>query len=82
MTEPIHDTSDPYIVDLLNIACKNPAYATVGDKTFGRESDSGYSTYRVETQCTSVTYTAKAIDRDHNGMPTRYRVIHRDYEAR
>ena len=70
MTEPIHDTSDPYIVDLLNNACNNPSNLT------------GYSTYRVETHCTAVTYSAKPLDRDHNGMPTRYRIIHRDYEAR
>ena len=69
MTEPIHDTSDPYIVDLLNNACKNPATVE------------GYSTYRVETHCTAVTYTAKVINRDLNNMPTRYRIIHRDYEA-
>ena len=81
MTESIHDTSDPYIVNLLNIACKNPAYVTVGGKTFGKEVESGYSTYRVETHCTAVTYTAKALDRDHDGMPTRYRIIHRDYES-
>ena len=81
MAEQIHDTSDPFIVDLLNNACKNPAYATVGGKTFGKESEKGYSTYRVETHCTAVIYTAKVIDRDHNGMPTRYRIIHRDYEA-
>ena len=82
MTEPIHDTSDPYIVDLLNNACHNPAHAMIGDKTFGKESEKGYSTYRVETHCTAVTYTAKVLHRDYNGMPTRYRIIHRDYEAR
>ena len=69
MTKQIHDTSDPLFVDLLNIACKDPATVE------------GYSTYRVVTHCTVVTYTAKVIDRDHNGCPTRYRVIHRDYEA-
>ena len=69
MTEPIHDTSDPYIVDLLNNACNNPAHVR------------GYNTYRVETHCTAVTYTAKVINRDLNNMPTRYRIIHRDYEA-
>ena len=69
MTEQIHDTSDLYLVDLLNNACKNPAPTP------------GYCTYRFETHCTSVTYTAKVINRDHNNMPTRYRIIHRDYEA-
>ena len=69
MPEQIHDTRDPFIVGLLNIACKNPATVE------------GYSTYRVETHCTAVTYTAKVLERDHNGWPTRYRIIHRDYEA-
>ena len=36
MTEKIHDTSDPYIVDLLNNACNNPAHVTVGGKTIGK----------------------------------------------
>ena len=76
MTEPIHDTSDPYIVDLLNIAC-----ADFGDNTYGNDAYKGYAKYRVETHCTAVTYTAKVLHRDHNGMPTRYRIIHRDYEA-
>ena len=77
MTEPIHDTSDPYIVGLLNIAC-----ADFGDNTYGNDAYKGYAKYRVETHCTAVTYTAKVLHRDHNGMPTRYRIIHRDYEAR
>ena len=80
MTEQIHDTSDPYIVDLLNNACNNPAHVTVEGKTIGKEVR-GYNTYRVETHCTAVTYTAKVINRDLNNMPTRYRIIHRDYEA-
>ena len=77
MTEPIHDTSDPYIVDLLNIAC-----ADFGDNTYGNDAYKDYANYRVETHCTTVTYTAKVLHRDHNGTPTRYRIIHRDYEAR
>ena len=76
MTEPIHDTSDPYIVDLLNIAC-----ADFGDNTYGNDAYKDYANYRVETHCTAVTYTAKVINRDLNNMPTRYRIIHRDYEA-
>ena len=76
MTEPIHDTSDPYIVDLLNIAC-----ADFGDNTYGNDAYKGFTNYRVETHCTTLTYTAKVIHRDHNGTPTRYRIIHRDYEA-
>ena len=76
MTEPLHDTSDPYIVDLLNIAC-----ADFGDNTYGNDAYKGYAKYRVETHCTAVTYTAKVLHRDHNGMPTRYRIIHRDYES-
>ena len=69
MSDSVYETSDPLFVDLLNIACKDPATAD------------GYSTYLVETHCTAVAYTAKVIDRDHNGWPTRYRVIYRDYEA-
>ena len=76
MTEPIHDTSDPYIVDLLNIAC-----ADFGDNTYGNDAHKGYANYRVETHCTAVTYTAKVLHRDYNGTPTRYRIIHRDYES-
>ena len=30
MTEQIHDTSDPYIIDLLNKALENPAYILFG----------------------------------------------------
>ena len=81
MTEQIHDTSDPFIVNLLSIACSEPAYVEMGGNTFGKESEKGYSLYRVETHCTAVTYTAKVIDRDPNGWPTRYRIIHRDYES-
>lgn len=69
MTEPIHYTSDPFIVDLLNIACKDPANVA------------GYSIYRVETHCTAVTYTARPLEFDFNGTPTRYRIIHRHYET-
>ena len=69
MPEPIHDTSDHLIVDLLNNACMDPATVE------------GYSTYRVETHCTAVTYTAKVINRDLNNMPTRYRIIHHHYET-
>ena len=81
MTDTFYDITDPLFVELLNIACSNPAYVEMGDKTFGKESEKGYSTYRVETHCTAVTYTAKVINRDHHNTPTRYRVIHRDYEA-
>ena len=70
MADTVYETSDTLFVDLLNNACKNPAPTP------------GYWTYRVETHCTAVTYTAKVINRDHNNMPTRYRIIHRDYEAR
>ena len=69
MTEQIHDTSDPLFVDLFNNACINPSPVK------------GFNVYRVETHCTAVTYTAKVINRDLNNMPTRYRIIHRDYEA-
>ena len=69
MPEPIRDTSDPYIVGLLNIACKNPSALK------------GYSLYRVETHCTAVTYTAKVVNRDLHNTPTRYRIIHRYYET-
>ena len=80
MPEPIHDTSNPFIVDLLNNACSDTAHVKIGEKTFGKETEKGYSTYRIETHCTAVIYTAKVIDRDHNGKPTRYRIIHRYYE--
>ena len=77
MTDTVYETSDPLFVGLLNITCNNHDCTTVGGGVCGNK----YSTYRVETHCTAVTYTAKVIERDHNGWPTRYRVIHRDYEA-
>ena len=63
MTDTVYETSDPYIVDLLNNACNNPSPVK------------GFNVYRVETHCTAVTYTAKVINRDLNNMPTRYAVI-------
>ena len=81
MADTVYETSDTLFVDLLNDTCSNPADVKIGNNTFGNESDQGYSTYRVETHCTAVTYTAKVLHRDHNGMPTRYRIIHRDYES-
>ena len=77
MADTVYETSDTLFVDLLNIAC-----ADFGDNTYGNDAYKGYANYRVETHCTAVTYTAKVLHRDHNGMPTRYRIIHRDYEAR
>ena len=77
MADTVYETSDTLFVDLLNIAC-----ADFGDNTYGNDAYKGYAAYRVETHCVAVTYIAKAIDRDHNNMPTRYRIIHRDYEAR
>ena len=70
MTDTVYETSDPLFVDLFNNACTNPSPVK------------GFNVYRVETHCTAVTYTAKVINRDLNNMPTRYRIIHRDYEAR
>ena len=81
MTDTFYDISDPLFVELLNIACSDPAYVELGGNPFSKEVEEVYSTYRVETHCTAVTYTAKVIERDHNGWPTRYRIIHRDYEA-
>ena len=63
MTDTAYETSDLLVVDLLNNACVNPA--TVD----------GYGTYRVETHCTVITYTARPVERDGSGMPTRYAVI-------
>ena len=70
MNKQIHDTSDHFIVDLLNNACTDPTPV-----------ENGYWTHRIETHCVAVTYTAKVISRDDNGTPTRYRIIHRDYES-
>ena len=63
MTDTAYETSDLLVVDLLNNACVNPA--TVD----------GYGTYRVETPTTTITYTARPVERDGSGMPTRYAVI-------
>ena len=72
MADTVYETSDPLFVGLLSVACSNPAY--------GKDSHKGYSLYRVETHCVAVIYTAKVIDRDDDGLPTRYAVINRDYE--
>ena len=69
MSDTVYETSDPLFVDLLNIACYNPATLE------------GYFTYRVETHCLAVIYTARPLERDDSGRATRYIVIKRDYEA-
>lgn len=69
MSDNVYETSDPLFVDLLNNACKNPDIVR------------GQFIYRVETHCLAIIYTAKVLNRDINGMPTRHAVIHRDYEA-
>ena len=76
MLDQIIEAGRNLFTDLLNIAC-----ADFGDNTYGNDAYKGYANYRVETHCTTVTYTAKVLHRDHNGMPTRYRIIHRDYES-
>ena len=63
MTDIDYQTSDLLVVDLLNIACKDPSTVE------------GFSTYRVETHCMAVTYTARPVERSGSGMPTRYAVI-------
>ena len=67
MTDTVYETSNLLVVDLLNNTCTNPA------------TTDGYGTYRVETHCTAITYTAMPTVRDLNGMPTRYRVIDVEY---
>ena len=66
------ETTDPILVDLLNNECANPAW--------GRNEEDGFSTYRVETHCVAHTYTAKAIERDPEGLPTKYLVMCVEYE--
>lgn len=55
-------TFDPFIVGVLNNCCTNPAQGY----------PAGWDTYRVETHCVALTFTAKAIDRDSDGLPTGY----------
>ena len=83
MTDTVYVTGDPLFVDLLNVSCSDPAYVKVGfgGRVIGDESEEGFSTYRVVTHCMVVTYTAKVVDRDRNGSPTRYAVINREYEV-
>ena len=69
MADTFYDITDPLFVDLLNISCNGPYPID------------GYATYRVETHCLAVIYIARPIERDHNGTPTRYVVIKRDYEV-
>ena len=63
MTDTAYETSDLLVVDLLNNAYVKPA--TVD----------GYATYRVDTPTTTITYTARPVERDGNGMATRYAVL-------
>ena len=63
MTDTAYETSNLLVVDLLNNACTTPATAD------------GYGTYRVETATTTITYTARPVERDGSGMPTRYAVL-------
>ena len=69
MTDIFYDITDPLFVDLLNVSCNGP------------HPIEGYAIYRVETHFLAVIYTARPIERDHNGTPTRYAVINRDYEV-
>lgn len=73
-------TTDALFVDLLNNACTNPAYIKVGDNTFGKKAEEGFASYRVETCCVAHTYIAKAIERDPDGLPTKYVVNSVEYE--
>ena len=81
MTDTFYDITDPLFVELLNIACSDPSYVELGGNPFSKEVEEVYSTYRVETHLLAVTYTARPIERDGGGWPTRYVVIKRDYEA-
>ena len=63
MTDIDYQTSDLLVVDLLNNACTDPAPVE------------GFNLYRVETHCVVITYTARPVERDGSGMPTRYAVI-------
>ena len=80
MTDTVYVTGDPLFVGLLNIAGEDPAYGTVGGETFGDELEKGYFMYRVETRYLAVTYTARPVELDGDGMPIRYVVIKRVYE--
>ena len=70
MTATAYETSDLLVVDLLNTACVTPATAD------------GFGLYRVETATVAITYTARPIERDGNGMPTRYAVLDAEHVTR
>lgn len=70
MSATAYETSDLLVVDLLNNTGATPS------------SVEGFNTYRVETNTTAITYTASPIERDGNGMPTRYAVLDADYATR
>lgn len=70
------ETTDALFVNQLIHSCKNPAYIKIGDNTF----DEGFYTYRVEMHCAAFTYTAKALERDPDGLPTKYLVLSAEYE--
>ena len=70
MTDIDYQTSDLLVVDLLNNACTDPAPVE------------GFNLYRVETHCTVITYTARPVERDGSGMPTRYAVIDAEHTQR
>ena len=69
-TDTAYETSDLLVVDLLNNAFITHA-ATYG-----------YGTFRVETATTIITYTARPVERDGNGMPTRYAVLDAEHVNR
>ena len=72
-------TTDALFVDLLNNACKNPVFVEAGTESFADQVE-GFSNYRVENHCVAITYTAIPLERDPDGLPTKYLVVSAVYE--
>lgn len=68
--DTVYETSNLLVVDLLN---------SMGA---ARSAVEGFNTYRVETNNSVITYTARPVERDGSGMPTRFAVIDVEYAPR
>ena len=72
-------TSDALFVNLLNNACKTPMFIEAGTEAFDKQGEE-FSNYHVETNGVSII-TAMPLERDNDGLPTKYVVNSVEYEA-
>ena len=68
--DTVYETSNLLVVDLLN------------NMGAARSAVEGFNTYRVETNTSVITYTARPVVRDGSGMPIRYAVLDAEYAPR